>query len=98
MCRNWSAPAGGQPAAQPAAAATGDPAANWDRAPAARDAGTGNWDTAWDPTLPAIPSAFVSGDPIAIIKWKEILDFLEAATDRCEDVANVLEGVVVKHA
>ncbi len=37
-------------------------------------------------------------DPIAIIKWKEILDFLEGATDRCEDVANVLEGVVVKHA
>ena len=37
-------------------------------------------------------------DPIAIIKWKEVLDFLEAATDRCEDVANVLEGVVVKHA
>jgi predicted phosphate transport protein (TIGR00153 family) len=37
-------------------------------------------------------------DPIQIIKWKEILDFLEAATDRCEDVANVLEGVVVKHA
>lgn len=37
-------------------------------------------------------------DPITIIKWKEILDFLEAATDRCEDVANVLEGVVVKHA
>ena len=34
----------------------------------------------------------------SIIKWKEILDFLEAATDRCEDVANVLEGVVVKHA
>jgi predicted phosphate transport protein (TIGR00153 family) len=37
-------------------------------------------------------------DPIDIIKWKEILDFLEDATDRCEDVANVLEGVVVKHA
>ena len=37
-------------------------------------------------------------DPIQIIKWKEIFDFLEAATDRCEDVANVLEGVVVKHA
>ena len=37
-------------------------------------------------------------DAIAIIKWKEVLDFLEAATDRCEDVANVLEGVVVKHA
>ena len=36
-------------------------------------------------------------DPIVIIKWKEVLDFLEEATDRCEDVANVLEGVVVKH-
>jgi cell wall-associated NlpC family hydrolase len=66
--RNWSAPAAGQPAAQPVAARAGDPAANWDRAPGARDAGTNsNWDTAWDPTLPAIPSAFVSGDPIAII-------------------------------
>jgi predicted phosphate transport protein (TIGR00153 family) len=37
-------------------------------------------------------------DPIVVIKWKEILDFLEDATDRCEDVANVVEGVVVKHA
>lgn len=36
-------------------------------------------------------------DPIAIIKWKEILDFLEATTDRCEDVANRLEGTIVKH-
>ena len=37
-------------------------------------------------------------DPVLIIKWKEILDVLEEATDRCEDVANVLEGVVVKNA
>jgi predicted phosphate transport protein (TIGR00153 family) len=36
-------------------------------------------------------------DPIIVIKWKETFDFLEHATDRCEDVANVLEGVVVKH-
>ena len=36
-------------------------------------------------------------DPIVVIKWKEILDFLEAATDRCDDVANVLQGVAVKH-
>jgi uncharacterized protein Yka (UPF0111/DUF47 family) len=36
-------------------------------------------------------------DPIKVIKWKEILDFLEAATDRCEDVGNLIEGVVVKH-
>ena len=37
-------------------------------------------------------------DPITIMKWKEILDFLEESTDRCEDVANVVEGIVVKHA
>jgi hypothetical protein len=37
-------------------------------------------------------------DPIAVIKWKELLDELEKATDECEDVANVLEGVVVKHS
>ena len=36
-------------------------------------------------------------DPIMVMKWKETLDFLEDATDRCEDVANVLEGVMVKH-
>jgi uncharacterized protein len=37
-------------------------------------------------------------DPIGNMKWKEILDFLEDATDRCEDVANAVEGIVVKHA
>ncbi len=36
-------------------------------------------------------------DAITIIKWKEVLDLLEEATDRCEDCANVLESVVVKH-
>jgi uncharacterized protein len=36
-------------------------------------------------------------DPILIIKWKELLDMLEKITDACEDVANVIEGVVVKH-
>ena len=36
-------------------------------------------------------------DPIAVMKWKEILDLLESATDRCEDVANLLENIVVKH-
>ena len=36
-------------------------------------------------------------DPLMVMKWKEMLDFLEDATDRCEDVANVLEGVMVKH-
>jgi predicted phosphate transport protein (TIGR00153 family) len=36
-------------------------------------------------------------DAITVIKWKEMLDLLEEATDRCEDVANVLETIVVKH-
>lgn len=56
------AQSGPQPA-QPPQAAAGD----WDRAPGAPVQAGQNWDTAWDPTLPAIPSAFVSGDPIAII-------------------------------
>ena len=36
-------------------------------------------------------------NPIVVLKWKEILDVLEEATDACEDVANLLENVVVKH-
>ena len=36
-------------------------------------------------------------DAISVIKGKEMLDLLELATDACEDVANVLETVVVKH-
>jgi predicted phosphate transport protein (TIGR00153 family) len=36
-------------------------------------------------------------DPIAVIKWKEILDTMERATDRAEDVANLVENIVVKH-
>ena len=36
-------------------------------------------------------------DPLLVIKWKEALDFLEQATDRCEDVANVIESIMVKH-
>ena len=37
-------------------------------------------------------------DAITIIKLKEILEDLESATDKCEDVANVLEGIVLKNA
>ncbi|HZQ24533.1 MAG TPA: DUF47 family protein [Terriglobales bacterium] len=37
-------------------------------------------------------------DPIQLIKNKELLEFLETATDRAEDVANVLETVVLKNA
>jgi predicted phosphate transport protein (TIGR00153 family) len=37
-------------------------------------------------------------DPITVMKWKEILDMLEGATDRCKDVAKVLDAVFMKHA
>jgi len=38
-----------------------------------------------------------STDMARIIKWREIYEYMESATDRCEDVANVLEGVALKH-
>ena len=37
-------------------------------------------------------------DIAQVIKWREIYEHMESATDRCEDVANVLEGVALKHA
>ena len=36
-------------------------------------------------------------DAVEIIKWREIYEQLETATDRCEDVADVLEGIVLKY-
>jgi len=39
-----------------------------------------------------------SSDMAQVIKWREIYGHMESATDRCEDVANVLEGVALKHA
>jgi predicted phosphate transport protein (TIGR00153 family) len=38
------------------------------------------------------------GDPIEVIKWKEIYETMEVVTDRCEDVANVIEGIILKMA
>jgi predicted phosphate transport protein (TIGR00153 family) len=37
-------------------------------------------------------------NPIAVIKWKELYETMEAVTDRCEDVVNVIEGIVLKMA
>lgn len=39
-----------------------------------------------------------SYDTTDIIKWREIYEHMESATDRCEDVANVLEGIALKNA
>jgi len=36
-------------------------------------------------------------DPLTVLKWKEIYEKLEAAIDRCENVANIIETVVIKH-
>ena len=36
-------------------------------------------------------------DAVAVLKWKEIYESLEETTDRCEDVANVLERILLKH-
>lgn len=37
-------------------------------------------------------------DPIEIIKWKEIYQILENTIDKCEKIANIVEGVVIKNA
>ena len=37
-------------------------------------------------------------DAMYVMKWKEIYDYLEDAIDRCEDVANVIEGVALEYA
>jgi uncharacterized protein Yka (UPF0111/DUF47 family) len=39
-----------------------------------------------------------SSNPINVIKWKELYDTLENATDKCEQVANIMESVVLKHS
>ncbi|MDF2522536.1 MAG: hypothetical protein K0R31_177 [Clostridiales bacterium] len=35
---------------------------------------------------------------VEVVKWKEIFEYLENTLDACEDVANIIEGVVMKHA
>ncbi|MCX5835343.1 MAG: DUF47 family protein [Deltaproteobacteria bacterium] len=36
-------------------------------------------------------------DPIELIKWKEIFERIEESIDVCEDVSNIIEGIVLKH-
>ena len=50
-------------------------------------------------TREALASLFSGGiDPMVVIRWKDIFDRLEHAIDATEKVANILEGIVVKHA
>ena len=47
----------------------------------------------------ALGELFEGGyDTTDIIKWREIYEHMESATDRCEDVANTLEGIALKNA
>ena len=49
-------------------------------------------------TREALASLFSGGiDPMVVIRWKDIFERLEHAIDSCEHVANILEGIVVKH-
>ena len=38
------------------------------------------------------------GDALHVIKWKEIYGLLESTIDKCEDVANIIERITIKHA
>jgi uncharacterized protein Yka (UPF0111/DUF47 family) len=46
----------------------------------------------------AIVEIFRTQDPIHILKFKDIYDWLEMATDKCEDAANVLSDIAIRHA
>jgi uncharacterized protein len=50
-------------------------------------------------TREALASLFRNGiDPMVVIRWKDIFERLEQAIDACETAANILEGIIVKHA
>jgi predicted phosphate transport protein (TIGR00153 family) len=47
----------------------------------------------------AMASLFDNGiDPMVVIRWKDIYERLEAAIDACEQVANIIEGIVIKNS
>src|SRR6218665_395834 len=52
-----------------------------------------------EPLREGLGKLFKSGvDPLTLIKWKEIYDLLETATDKCQEVADIIQGVVVENA
>ncbi|MEW6753091.1 MAG: DUF47 family protein, partial [Candidatus Latescibacterota bacterium] len=47
----------------------------------------------------AVADLFRSGrDPLTVMKWREIFEFIETAIDHCENVADVIEGIVLENA
>lgn len=53
-------------------------------------------DTAFDKGISALFDH--EKDPITLIKYQQMIDVLENATDRCEDVANVINSIILKYA
>ena len=45
-----------------------------------------------------VAKLFESSEAIEVIKWKDIYYDLEKATDKCEDVANILEAIMIKNS
>ena len=45
----------------------------------------------------ALAKLFRGSDAIHALKWKEIYDHVEDALDKCEDVASIVESIIVKH-
>ncbi len=49
-------------------------------------------------TRQALAGLFTPGiDVLDVIRWRDIYDLLEGTTDKCEDVAGIIEGIVLKH-
>lgn len=46
----------------------------------------------------AVSRLFKEGEVLLLIKWKEIFERLEKAVDRCEDIAGVIEGILIEHS
>lgn len=46
----------------------------------------------------ALGSLFRQGDLMELIRWKEIFEQIEQAIDQCEDLADAIESIIVKHA
>ena len=76
------------------------PAHAWTRAPRALRRGEPAGERGRPPPARQPRRALRGATAIAIevIKWKEIYETMESVTDRCEDVANVIEGIVLKMA
>jgi hypothetical protein len=46
----------------------------------------------------SLASLFAEGDAIEVLKWKDIYEILEGVTDRCEEVSNTIEAIMVKES